>query len=181
MRRFRKLSETIWQRQYRIVWTARYRVVKGGAAEEVDSCIVTFSEQLHCEVLEGSVEANHVRLVVMIPLETAVSDYVGTGKGRAAIRVLNKFCRMKEKPYWGNRFWLGRCCSGTVGLGSEMIRKYGKYQEAKEPKEEETQHKLFWVEKGLLNLESALGARQFIPFRGLPMPIPLGSDFYSRR
>ena len=106
MSRFRKLSQTIWHCQYHIVWTPkyRYRVVRGEIAEEVDSCIMTFSEQLHCEVIERSVQPDHVHLVVMIPPKTAVSDYVGTVKGRTAIRVLNKFRRLKEKPYWGNHF-----------------------------------------------------------------------------
>jgi len=145
MSRFGKLSQTIWHCQYHIVWTPkyRYRVVKGDIAEEVDSCIMTFSDQLHCEVIERSVQPEHVHLVVMIPPKTAVSDYVGTVKGRTAIRVLNKFRRLKEKPYWGNHFWSRGYCADTVGLDSEMVRKYVKYQETKERREEETQRKLF--------------------------------------
>ncbi len=145
MSRFRKLSQTIWHCQYHVVWTPkyRYRVVTGDIAEEVDSCIMMFSDQLHCEVIERSVQPDHVHLVVMIPPKTAVSDYVGTVKGRTAIRVLNKFRRLKEKPYWGNHFWSRGYCADTVGLDSEMIQKYVKYQEVKERREEETQRKLF--------------------------------------
>jgi putative transposase len=145
MSRFKKLSQTIWHCQYHIVWTPkyRYRVVKGDLAEEVDSCIMMFSDQLHCEVIERSVQTDHVHLVVMIPPKTAVSDYVGTVKGRTAIRVLNKFRRLKEKPYWGNHFWSRGYCADTVGLDSEMVRKYVKYQETKERREEEIQRKLF--------------------------------------
>jgi len=35
-------------------------------------------------------------------------------------------------PYWGNHFWAKGYCVDTVGLDSEMIRKYVKYQEKKE-------------------------------------------------
>ena len=63
-------------------------------------------------------------------------------KGRTAIRVLNKYKKLKRKPYWGNRFWCREYCVDTVGLDSEMIRKYVKYQEDKERKEEQ-QGKLF--------------------------------------
>jgi len=104
---------------------------------------MTFSEQLRCEVIERSVQPDHVHLVVMIPPKISVSEYVGTVKGRTAIRVLNKFRRLKEKPYWGNHFWSRGYCVDTVGLDSEMIRKYVKYQEAKERKEEQSQRKLF--------------------------------------
>ena len=107
MSRFRKLSQTIWHCLYHIVWTPkyRYRVVRGDVAEEVDSYIMTFSEQLHCEVIKRSVQPDHVHLVAMIPLKTAVSDYVGTVKGLTAMRVLNKFRPLKGMPYWGNHFW----------------------------------------------------------------------------
>ena len=145
MSRFKKLSQTIWHCQYHIVWTPkyRYRVVTGDIADEVDVCIMGFSDQLHCEVIERSVRVDPVHLVVMIPPKISVSEYVGTVKGRTAIRVLNKFRRLKEKPYWGNHFWSRGYCVDTVGLDSEMIRKYVKYQEAKERKEEEAQRKLF--------------------------------------
>ncbi len=68
----------------------------------------------------------------MIPPKLAVSDYVGTVKGRTAIRVLNKFRQSKQKPYWGNHFWAGGYCVDTIGLDEEKIRKYVKYQERKE-------------------------------------------------
>lgn len=68
----------------------------------------------------------------MIPPKVSVSGFAGTIKGRTAIRVLNKFRKLKEKPYWGNHLWARGYCVDTVGLDSEMIRKYVKYQEAQE-------------------------------------------------
>ncbi len=68
----------------------------------------------------------------MIPPKIAVSDYVGIVKGRTAIRVLNKFRQLKQKPYWGNHFWARGYCVDTIGLDEEKIRKYVKYQERKE-------------------------------------------------
>jgi len=49
---------------------------------------------------------------------------------------------LKKKPYWGNHFWTEGHCVDTVGLDSEMIRKYVKYQEIHERKKE-NQGKLF--------------------------------------
>jgi putative transposase len=68
----------------------------------------------------------------MVAPKVALWDYVGTIKGRTAIRVLNKFRYLKEKPYWGKHFWSRGYCIDTVGLDSEMIRKYVTYQESKE-------------------------------------------------
>ena len=53
-------------------------------------------------------------------------------KGRTAIRILNRFKKLKQKPYWGNHFWSRGYCVDTVGLDGEMIRKYVKYQEENE-------------------------------------------------
>ena len=142
MSRFRKLSQTIWHCQYHIVWVPKYRfrVLKGPVAEEVESCVQMFSDQLGCEIIEMNIQADHVHLLVMVPPKVSVSGFVGTVKGRTAIRVLNKFRKLKEKPYWGNHLWARGYCVDTVGLDSEMIRKYVKYQEAKEKAAEKPQY-----------------------------------------
>ena len=49
-----------------------------------------------------------------------------------SIRVFNKFGQLNDKPYWGNQFWARGYCVDTVGLDTEMIRKYVKHQERKE-------------------------------------------------
>ena len=145
MSRFRKLSQTIWHCQYHIVWTTkyRYRVMAGEIADEANNSIRTHTERLKSEIIELNVRIDHVHLLVMVPPKRAISDYVGIVKGRTAIRILNKFRHLKEKPYWGNHFWTRGYCVDTVGLDSEMIRKYVKYQEAKERREEEKQRTLF--------------------------------------
>ena len=134
MSRFRKLSQTIWHCQYHIVWVPkyRYRVLTGRIGKDVEKCVRSFSSQLGCEVIELNVQVDHVHLLTMVPPKVSISGYVGTVKGRTAILVLNKYRELKEKPYWGNHFWVRGYCVDTVGLDSEMIRKYVKYQEERE-------------------------------------------------
>ena len=84
-----------------------------------------------------NVQIDHVHLLVMIPPKISISDYVGSVKGRVAIRILNKFKKLKQNPYWGNHFWAKDYCVDTVGLDSEMIRKYVKHQEKQEKKVEQ--------------------------------------------
>ena len=134
MSRFRKLSQTIWHCQYHIVWVPKYRfrVLQGNVAREVENCIRAFSEQLGCEVIEMNVQIDHVHLFAMVPPKVSISGYVGTIKGRTAIIVFNKFRKLKEKPYWGNHFWARGYCVDTIGMDSEMVIKYVRYQEQKE-------------------------------------------------
>ena len=139
MSRFKKLAQTIWHCQYHIVWVPKYRfrILEGKVATEVGNCIRAFSEQKHSEIVELNIQIDHVHLLVMIPPKVSISDYVGTIKGRTAIRVLNRFKDLKKKPYWGNHFWAKGYCVDTVGLDAEMVRKYVKYQEALERRAEQ--------------------------------------------
>lgn len=141
MSRFRKLSQTIWHCQYHIVWVPkyRYRVLTGEVAQEVEKLIRAFSHQMKCEIIELNVQIDHVHLLVMIPPKISISDYMGAIKGRTAIRILNQFKKLRQKRYWGNHFWAKGYCVDTVGLDSEMIRKYVKYQEAHEKRVEQRQ------------------------------------------
>ena len=134
MSRFRKLSHAIWHCQYHILWTPKYRlgILTGEVANEVNRCIRAFSEQKGCEVIELSIQIDHVHLIVLVPPKISISDFVGLVKGRTAIRVLNKFKNLRQKPYWGNHFWSRGYCVDTVGLDAEKILKYVKYQEKKE-------------------------------------------------
>ena len=142
MSRFRKLSHAIWHCQYHILWTPKYRlrILSGQVANEVNRCIRAFSEQKGCEVVELSIQIDHVHLIVLVPPKISISDFVGIVKGRTAIRVLNKFKNLKQKPYWGNHFWSRGYCVDTVDLDAVKILKYVKYQEKKE-RQAETQQK----------------------------------------
>ena len=86
--------------------------------------------------MELNVQVAHVHLLALVPPKVSISGYVGAVKGRTAIRILNKFRKLKERPYWGNHFWARGYCVDTVGLDEEMIRKYIKYQEIRERESE---------------------------------------------
>ena len=128
-----------------IVWVPKYRlrILEGKLAEEVARCIRAFTQQQKSEVIELNIQIDHVHLLVMIPPKVSVSSFVGTVKGRTAIRIFNKFRNLKKRPYWGNHFWSKGYCADTVGLDSEMIRKYVKYQEKKERVAENKQLNMF--------------------------------------
>ena len=134
MSRFRKLSHAIWHCQYHIVWVPKYRykILRDQIGSEVSSCIRAFSEQQKAEIVELNVQLDHVHLLAMIPPKVSVSQYVGTVKGRTAIRVFNRFRELKQRRYWGNRFWARGYCVDTVGLDEEKIRAYVRYQEGRE-------------------------------------------------
>ena len=134
MSRFRKLVQTIWHCEYHIVFAPKYRykILKGAVAREAEICIRAFAEQRGATIKELNIQADHVHLLVLVPPKISISNFVGTIKGRTAIRIFNKFRDLKSKPYWGNHFWSRGYCVDTVGLDSEMIQKYVKYQDDKD-------------------------------------------------
>jgi putative transposase len=64
---------------------------------------------------------------------------MGMLKGKTAIKLFKSFPALKKKPYWGNHFWSRGYCVSTIGLDENKIRKYVKYQEEREKKEESDQ------------------------------------------
>ena len=105
--------------------------------EEVEICVRSQSSQMECEVVELNVQSDHVHLVVMVPPKTSISKYMGRVKGKSALRVFSVFRDLRKKRYWGNHLWSPGYCVGTVGLDEEQIRKYVKYQERADRKQEE--------------------------------------------
>ena len=88
---------------------------------------------------ELSVQVDHVHVVVSIPPKVSVSTYMGTIKGKTAIKVYRSYPMLKKRPYWGNHFWARGYFVNTVGINEDMIKRYVKFQEAEERKEENNQ------------------------------------------
>ena len=131
MSRFEKLAHVLWHCQYHIVWVPkyRYRVLRDRIKEEVRKTLIIQSERLGCQIVELNIQEDHVHLLIKVPPKIAISVLMGTLKGKTAMRVFNKFPELKQRPYWGNHFWAEGYCVATVGLDSEMIQKYVKYQD----------------------------------------------------
>jgi len=100
MSRFRKLSQTIWHCQYYIVWVPKYRfkILTGKVAKAIENCVRALPEQQGSEILELNVQIDHINVVVMVLPKVSISDFVGTVKGRTAIRIIIKFRYLKKSP-----------------------------------------------------------------------------------
>jgi putative transposase len=61
---------------------------------------------------------------------------------------MNRYKKLRQKPYWGNHFWSRGYCVDTVGLDGEMIRKYVKYQEENERRDEQRKERKERKERG---------------------------------
>jgi len=91
-----------------------------------------FTERQGGEVVELNVQVDHMHVLALIRPKVAVSDLVGAVKGRTAIRILSKYKKLKQKPYWGNYFRTRGYCVDAVGLDEEKVRRYVMYQDEKD-------------------------------------------------
>lgn len=141
MGKWRKQSHVLWQCTYHIVWCPKYRfrILTGDVGTFVERAVRSMCEWKGAEVLELKVLADHVHLVVDMPPRESVADLMGLLKGKTAIKLFKSYQGLRKKPYWGNHFWSRGYCVSTVGVDEEQIRKYVKYQEDGERREEEEQ------------------------------------------
>jgi len=74
---------------------------------------------------------------------------MGTIKGKIAIKLFKSYPMLKKKPYWGNHFWSRGYFVNTVGINEDMIKRYVKYQEDEERKEEQEGKDFTQIEFGI--------------------------------
>jgi len=107
----------------------------------IEEDIRKLCEWRKCEILEMSVQIDHIHLVLSIPPRVSVSEMMGILKGKLAIKLFKSYPKMKQKPYWGNHFWARGYFVSTVGIDEDVIKRYVKHQEKEERQIEDQQHK----------------------------------------
>ena len=129
--KYRKFSHVVYQCTYHVVWVPKYRfrILKGAIKTLLEEDIRMLCSWKEVEVLETSVQKDHVHLVCSIPPKVSVSEFMGSLKGKLAIKLFKSYPRLKQKPYWGNHFGARGYFVNTVGLNEDLIRRYVKYQE----------------------------------------------------
>ena len=131
MSRFKKLSHTVYECKYHIVFCPKYRLrifkadIKQYAEYELRRLL---AQKDQTEILELHVCEDHIHMVMSIPPKYAISSLIGYLKGTLALRIFQKYPALNMK-YGGRHLWSRGYCVSTVGLNEEKIRKYVQYQE----------------------------------------------------
>jgi len=145
MSRFKKLSHTIYECKYHVVICPKYRhrIFKGEIGEYARQEIYVLCKQKELlEVLELSIQEDHIHLVMSMPPKYAFSEIMGYVKGKLSLRLFQRYDRV-GKRYWGRHLWSRGYCVSTVGLTEELIRRYVKHQEKMDKQIEGQQKGLF--------------------------------------
>jgi len=144
-KRFKKLSHSLYECKYHIVFCPKYRykIFKDELAEYTRQEIYRLCRQKDkVEVLELTVQVDHIHLILSVPPKYSISTLMGYLKGKLSMKLFQRYEHLGRR-YWGRHLWSRGYCVSTIGLDEEKIRIYVKWQEGREKKIEAEQKRLF--------------------------------------
>ncbi len=156
-----------YQHQYHVVWIPKYRrrILRGAIRIFIEEHLSEIEhDHPDVDVQQGSVQIDHIHVVMGIPPKYAVSSIGGKMKANVSRQLRLRSPELK-RTYWGAVLWSPGFFSSTVGLNEAVIRRYGDHQER--------------VDKGQMQLEF-----EFIPGRDARAEQPekgWGSGWESNR
>lgn len=106
------LSHTKWNCKYHIVFAPKYRrqVVYRQIKADIGRIIRQLCEMKKVEIIEAEACPDHIHMLVSIPPNISVSQFVGYLKGKSSLMIFDRHANLKYK--YGNRhFW----CRGYYG------------------------------------------------------------------
>jgi putative transposase len=138
---YKKLTHTIYECKYHVVFCPKYRfrIFRGDIAEYGRSKLYQLVGQKEgVEILELNIQVDHIHMVISIAPKYSVSGIIGFLKGKLTTGLFYRYEKLGKK-YWGRHLWSRGYCVSTVGLDEEKIRKYVQYQERKDREIEQHQ------------------------------------------
>lgn len=144
MARLKKLSHTVYECKYHVVWLPkyRYRVMTGDIRSCVNNTIRRLCDWKKLEILEMNVMPEHLHIILEIAPNRRVSEVIGFLKGKSALAIFKKFPVMRKK-YWGMHYWSPGYCVSTIGYNEEDIRNYVRWQQQRDQENDNSQTNLF--------------------------------------
>jgi len=132
------LNHSVWECKYHVVFIPKFRrkVLFGKLRPHLGEVFHALARQKDCRILEGSLQPDHVHMLIMIPPKYAVAQIVGFIKGKSAIHVARTYFDQKRN-YVGHHFWARGYFVSTVGRDEVAIRDYIKKQEVEDQRIEQ--------------------------------------------
>ena len=119
------LSHSKWRCKYHIVFAPKYRrrEIYGDIRKDIGVILRKLSEQKNVEIIEAELCPDHVHMLVSIPPNLSVSQFVGYLKGKSSLMIFDRHANLKYR--YGNRhFWCRGYYVDTVGKNEKKITEY---------------------------------------------------------
>ena len=119
------LSHTKWNCKYHIVFAPKFRrkVIFNKIKADIGKILRQLCELKKVEILEAEACPDHIHMLLSIPPNISVSQFVGYLKGKSSLMIFDRHANLKYK--YGNRhFWCRGYYVDTVGRNKEKIAEY---------------------------------------------------------
>ena len=119
------LSHSKWNCKYHIVFAPKYRrkVFYTEKRYEIGKILRQLCNWYGATLLEAEACPDHIHMLVSIPPNISVSQFMGYLKGKSSLMIFDKYANLKYK--YGNRhFWCRGYYVDTVGRNKEKIAEY---------------------------------------------------------
>lgn len=119
------LSHSKWRCKYHIVFAPKYRrqTIYGDIRKDLGVILRKLCEQKGVEIIEAELCSDHINMLVSIPPNQSVSQFVGYLKGKSSLMIFDRHANLKYR--YGNRhFWCRGYYVDTVGKNTKKIKEY---------------------------------------------------------
>jgi len=119
------LSHTKYNCKYHIVFAPKYRrmVAYGKLKEDIAKILSALCKRKGVKIVQAEICPDHVHMLVEIPPNISVSQFVGFLKGKSTLMIFDRHVNLKYK--FGNRhFWARGYYVDTVGKNQKRIEEY---------------------------------------------------------
>ena len=133
--RFKKGAHAVYNLQYHIVWTPRYRrkILVKGVKEYLTKVLMNIEGiDGDIEVRKVNVQEDHVHVVMLIPPRVSVAQVVKYMKSMSGRLMKERFKFMRKAIYGRGGIWSRGYCVSSIGLNEKAIMQYVEHQEQKD-------------------------------------------------
>ena len=118
-------AHSTWRLQYHIVFAPKYRrkVIYGQLKADVGAILRKLCEEKNVEIIEAEACPDHIHMLVSIPPQLSVAQFVGFLKGKSTLMIFDRHANLKYK-YGSRHFWCRGYYVDTVGKNEKMIAEY---------------------------------------------------------
>jgi len=107
------------------VFAPKYRrkAIYGKLKAKIGAILRELCERKHVNIIEAHAMPDHIHMLVEIPPNQRVSDFMGYLKGKSTMIIFERFSNLKYK-YGNRRFWCRGYYVSTVGRNKQGIARY---------------------------------------------------------
>jgi len=135
MKDYKRGSHTIWDCKCHLVWVTKYRyaVLVGDVGLLCCELLREIARSQEMTIYAGSINRDHVHLLIGIPPQLSVSRAVQFLKGKSSHKMLSEFPVLRKR-YWGQHLWArGYWVASSGNVTDEVWKKYIEEQKPDEP------------------------------------------------